>query len=138
MGQHSTNYLSSLIQVAPDCPLRQGQIPPQANPPSLAWLQYEKIANAPYQFTSDEVLFACYATKQGFKEQDLAAAKVTFFSQGQPCLRASPLVKRYGWGIHSDAQGRVALVDSASAAYQTLTADPQIRQLLGMRSQRAK
>ncbi|MGH3696072.1 MAG: DUF6157 family protein [Pseudonocardiaceae bacterium] len=32
-----------------------------------------------------------------------------FYSKSQACLRASDLGKRYGWGIHADGRGRLAL-----------------------------
>ncbi|WP_298711512.1 DUF6157 family protein [Micrococcus sp. 2A] len=38
-----------------------------------------------------------------------------FFAKSQACLRASPLGKRHGWGLHHDAEGRVALVPLGSA-----------------------
>jgi hypothetical protein len=40
------------------------------------------------------------------------------FSKPQACLRASPLPKSHGWGVHFDAKGRVAIhaVDSPEYA----------------------
>ena len=55
----------------------------------------------------------------------------------EPSLRSSPLGKRYGWGIHHDADGRIALVPLGSDEYRALAADPHVTQLTAMRSARA-
>ncbi|MEI7025361.1 DUF6157 family protein [Paenibacillus sp. y28] len=33
-----------------------------------------------------------------------------FFSKPKACLRTSPLVKKYGWGLGFDAAGKIALL----------------------------
>ncbi len=93
-------------------------------------LQYDLLADAPYRYTSDDVVYLSQGERRGIDRE-------TFFAKGQPCLRASPLVKRYGWGVHHDAQGRVALVPVESAEYAALRADPALQQREGMRSSRA-
>jgi hypothetical protein len=60
-----------------------------------------------------------------------------FFSKGQACLRSSPLSKRYGWGTHHDAEGRVALYPVGSAEYERLRTDESLEHLTAMRSKRA-
>ena len=51
-----------------------------------------------------------------------AAAGAEFFATGRPCLRAGDLGRRYGWGLHADAHGRVALVPLGSDEYARLAA----------------
>jgi len=34
---------------------------------------------------------------------------VALLSKPHPCLRASMLPKRYGWGVHYDGNGRITL-----------------------------
>jgi hypothetical protein len=111
---HTTNCFNTFIRVAEDCPARTGEEPPlRAGSRTLAGLQYRMIAQAPYKYTSDDVVFATSApgrqldAKATRKQRDLARSE--FFSRGQACLRASGLGKRFGWGIHADAEGRVAL-----------------------------
>jgi len=65
------------------------------------------------------------------------AERERFFSKGQPCFRASPLTKRYGWGVHSDAEGKVALVGCSSAEYLEFIADDSVVKKKAMRSKRA-
>ena len=135
---HTTNYFNTLIEVADDCPVSETAAPPAREAkPTVASLQYELISTAPHRYTSDDVIFTVHADRAGIPEPDRAAERERFFAKGQPCLRSSPLAKRYGWGIHSDAEGRVALVAMGSAEYQRLAADPGTSHLKAMRSKRA-
>lgn len=67
-----------------------------------------------------------------------AAAREAFFAKWRPCVRSSPLGKRYGWSIHSGEQERVALVPLGSAEYQRPAADPALKHTRAMRLRRAK
>jgi hypothetical protein len=134
----TTNYANVFIQVADDCPIAGPEEPPVSGKgPTVAALQYELIAAHPYELTSDDVLFEVHAIRQQIPESDKAEARAAFFAKDQACLRSSPLGKRYGWGTHHDAEGRLALVPLGSAEYATLAADDSIKQLKAMRSKRA-
>lgn len=134
---HTTDYHDTFIAVAEDCPVVAAQEPPTAERPTIARTQWELIADAPYTLTSDDVVFTTHARRAGIPAEELEAARAAFFSQGQPCLRSSPLAKRYGWGIHSDAQGRVALVPLGAPEYERFLADPALAHTRAMRSRRA-
>ncbi|WP_243229719.1 DUF6157 family protein [Microbacterium sp. CIAB417] len=136
MATHTTNYRATFIEVAEDCPTDHATEPPAGDPPTIAALQYRLIAEEPYAHTSDDVVFAVHALRRGMDPDD-SAAREEFFSKGQPCLRSSPLGKRYGWGILSDEQGRVALVARESQTYAALAADPALGHTRAMRSRRA-
>lgn len=127
---HTTNNHDTFTAVAPDCPVTTAEVPPERATPSVARIQYEMLAGHPYEHTSDDVVFASNGARRGIDRD-------TFFSKGQPCLRASPLVKRYGWGVHHDAEGRVALVPVESAEYEAFRNDESLQQAAGMRSSRA-
>ena len=90
----------------------------------------------PYQYTSDDVLFGVFAIRKNFTPTELDEQRVIYFSKGQPCFRASPLTKTYGWGIHSNAEGKVAMFAAESHEYQKLASDESIKQLKAMRSSR--
>lgn len=138
MKQHTTNYNNTFIEVAEDCPALQGTIPPQKGDTlSVANIQYQMIAGHPYKYTSDEVIFQGYALKNDIAASEQETACTQFFSKGQACLRASPLAKRYGFGIHHDAEGKVALYGRESEAYQRFCADKDIKKVKAMRSKRA-
>ena len=135
---HSTNYYNTLIEVAEDCPTGQAEIPPlKGNKKSVANIQFEMLHGHPYEYTSDDVLFAVFAARKEIPEEDLAEQRAIFFSKGQPCFRASPLTKRYGWGVHSNEAGKIALFGMETEVYQKLVADDAIVKKKAMRSKRA-
>jgi hypothetical protein len=133
----STNYFNTLIEVAEDCPNTHSEVPPVKGSKSVATLQYEMVNGRPYQYTSDDVLFAVYATRNGIPEAEWPAQRELFFAKGQPCFRASPLTKRYGWGVHSNDEGKIALFGMESEAYQDMVANQAIEKTKAMRSSRA-
>ena len=136
MKQHTTNYTNTLIEVAEDCPVSQAQIPAEKKEKTLANLQYEKLIKNPYQYSSDDIIFECYAIKNDIPESERQYEREKFFSKGQPCLRCSPLAKRYGFGFHHNAEGKVALVPMESKEYQTLLNDTSISKTKAMRSKK--
>lgn len=135
----STNYFNAFIEVAEDCPATTGEMPPhKGEKKTLANLQFDLLYEHPYQYTSDEILFTVFATRKGFSKQELDEQRAIFFSKGQPCFRASPLTKRYGWGIHSDENGKVAIYGMETKTYQGFVQDDSMEKTKAMRSKRAK
>jgi Family of unknown function (DUF6157) len=134
------NYYSTFIGVADDCGAGVGVEPPVKAKPTAARLQFEMVMESPYEFTSEDVIFAASGAGQAVADlsvKERSDAQAAFFAKPQACLRASPLPKQYGWGVHSDEHGRVALVAVGSAEYQAFTNDPNIKQLKALRSKRA-
>ncbi|TDF97956.1 DUF6157 family protein [Paenibacillus piri] len=132
------NYYGTFIEVAEDCPVRVAELPKaKGDAKTIPLLEYEMIANHPYQYTQEDVLFGVFAQRNKIMEAQRQAAREKFFSKGQPCLRASSLCKRYGWGIHHDAQGKVALYAVESDEYKKFMNDASIKHLKAMRSSRA-
>ena len=136
MKQHTTNYINTLIQTAEDCPVSQAQIPPEKKEKTLANLQYEQISKNPYQYSSDDIIFECYAFKNDISESEKQDKRNIFFSKGQACLRSSPLAKRYGFGIHHNKEGKVAIYPVESEEYQKLSNNPSVTKTKAMRSKR--
>ena len=133
---HSTNYYDTFIEVADDCPITTAEIPPEKSIKTAANLQFEMVKNHPYQYTSDEVFFQVFVLKKNIDDDQLATEKENFFSKGQPCFRSSPLPKRYGWGVHSNTEGKVALYAIESEEYKKLSKDKTLEHLKAMRSKR--
>lgn len=135
----STNYFDTFIEVADDCPATAAEVPASTagSATTVAAMQYEMIAANPYVFTQDDVLFEVFAERRGIPPEERPAAREAFFSVGQACLRASALGKRYGWGIHSDSEGRVALVPLGGEDYEQLRNSGAVTHLKAMRSKRA-
>ncbi|WP_210481266.1 DUF6157 family protein [Naasia sp. SYSU D00948] len=133
----TTNYVDTFIEVAEDCPVTEAEVPPtKGGTKTVAALQHELIAGHPYVFTSDDVIFEVYAERAGIPPEERPAERERFFSKGQPCLRSSPLGKRYGWGTHHDAEGRVAAYPLGSDEYRRLQSDPSLAHTRAMRSRR--
>ena len=130
---HSINYRSTFIEVSPDTRATAGMIPPK--PGTIAALQYEMLCAAPYTLTSDDLLTRITAVRTGRTDEE-SAVRAELFCKGQACLRTSPLVKTYGWGVHHDDQARVALVSFGSPEYERLLADENVRKIKGLKSRR--
>ena len=130
MKRHTTNYADAFIEVAEDCPARAAEAPPPKEPKSAARLAYEMLIGNPYRYTSDDVLYAAHGEPKGVSRE-------AFFSKGQPCFRASALAKRYGWGVHSDREGRIALYAMESEDYRRLASQQGVRHLRAMRQGKA-
>ena len=137
MKVHTTNYSNTFITVSDDCPVGNGTVPPQKGDSlSIANRQFDMISKNPYKYTSDEVLFRIFADKNDITQSEYEAAKAQFFSKGQACLRASPLGKRYGWGIHFNHEGKMALYGSESEEYKRYLEDKSLNIVKAMRSSR--
>ncbi|OSZ79684.1 hypothetical protein CAP35_15260 [Chitinophagaceae bacterium IBVUCB1] len=135
---HTTNYFNSFIAIAEDCPVTTAEVPPvKGDNKTVANLQFEMIADNPYKYTSDDVIFKVHALRNGIGAAAQKAERKKLFSKGQPCLRSSPLTKRYGWGVHSDAEGRVAIYAVDSKEYKKLSADKKLAHTKAMRSKKA-
>ena len=126
---HSTNYQNTLITVSGDCPVALATPPTKQG--TIAERQFGMLSAAPYSMTSDRLLVAVENDRKGAVTAD------AFFAKPRACLRTSPLVKKYGYGLHHDSDGRVALVPMESAEYARLMADPSVIKVSGMRSARA-
>lgn len=136
MGK-STNYYNTFIEVAEDCLLTKAEIPiERGNKETVATIQFYKIKENPYLYSSDDIVFDIYVNKNALKSADLEKEKALFFSKGQPCLRCSPLPKRYGWGIHYNTEGKIAIYAIESDEYSKLKADAGLKHLKAMRSSR--
>lgn len=94
----------------------------------------EMIAEYPYKYTSDDIFFQVYADRNDLTKAEYEQAREQFFSKGQPCFRASPLTKIYGFGIQSDINGKVALYGMETGEYQKFLADTTVKKVKAMKS----
>lgn len=108
-------------------------------------MQYELLSAHPYRFTQDDVLFETWFRRRPgvvpmpgeLAEDERAVLREEFFARPQACLRASPLPKKYGFGLHFDADGRAALCPVESEEYARLSARPAgVKVVEAMRSAR--
>jgi len=135
---HTTNYINTFIEIADDSPTSIAQIPPQKGEnKTAANIQFEMIIDHPYKYTSDDVLFNVFAIKNNIHKSDLKEEREKFFSKGQPCMRASALTKRYGWGVHANEEGKIALYGADSEEYKKFVKDKNLQHVKAMRSKKA-
>lgn len=137
MKQHSTNYFDTFIEVTEDTKVSIGTKPPsKGDKKTVAEMQYDLIAGNPYKFTSDDVFFRIFAERNNLSEEDYKPAREQFFSKGQPCFRASPLTKSYGFGVHSNSEGKIALYGMETEEYRQFVSDAKIKKVKAMKSKR--
>jgi hypothetical protein len=135
MKIHSTNYKDTFIEVADDCPSTFGEIPPtKGDTKTVANILFEIVSKNPYKFTSDDVFFQVYAERNDLTPGEFEEARERFFSKGQPCFRASPLTKRYGWGVHSDQEGKVAIFGCETEEYKRFSKNQTLKVIKAMKS----
>lgn len=131
----STNYLSTFITASPDSKAVHGMAPSKVG--SIASLQHALLLERPYVFTSDELMFEVHTHRNEVTENDQEHQRALFFARSHACLRASPLVKQFGWGLHHDKAGKVAAYGVETCAYRELTERIDLKIVSGMRTRRA-
>ena len=135
------NYYNTFIAVAPDTSVKVGTIPVErTGKKTIAILEYELVSAQPYTYTQEEVQFAVHVQRKAVPSAELGVKRVDlwteFFSKPMACMRASPLPKSYGWGLHFNEEGKVALVAVESPEYERLSSSGAIEQTRALRSRR--
>jgi hypothetical protein len=104
-------YYDTLIEVADDCSATEGQVPQaRGGKKTKAVVEYELLVKHPYTYTEEDIAFEVYAVLHEISKDSWPREREKFLSKGHPHLRVSALAKRYGWGIHNNAEGKVALI----------------------------
>ncbi|MGN7397286.1 DUF6157 family protein [Peribacillus frigoritolerans] len=131
------SYKNTLITISEDSKVSSAKVPVIKNEkPTIAYIEHDLINNNPYKFTQEDVQFKTYLIKNQMEAENTAELREQFFSKSKACFRASPLVKNYGWGIHYNNQGKIAIYDVNSEMYNQLLKQDDITKLKGMRSKR--
>ncbi|MTH53353.1 hypothetical protein GKZ89_07985 [Bacillus mangrovi] len=129
-------YQNTLITASDDSGKTSAAVPAaRGGKPTAASIEYELIVNNPYRYTQEDVQFQSHLAR--YPEQ-AGLSRDEFFSNPKACFRASPLVKKFGWGIHYDQQGKIALIELQSPQYAQLLNDESVTVLKGIRSSRKK
>ena len=114
----SVDYTSTFLTVAPDTSAVAGVEPVGS---TVAASTFSLVASSPYSLRSSDVIFRVWASRHGVSP-DSPADWAAFYATPHACLRSSDLGKRYGWGIHADADGRLAVYAVGSSEYAALAA----------------
>lgn len=104
-----------LIQIAEDSPVNNSIIPEMGKgKKTIVFIQYDELLKNPYQYTEDEFHRQVHCVRR--EKNELQIDKYD--------LRRSRLCKEYGWGIHIDGSGRIALVGCETDKYRDLERAP--------------
>ena len=132
------NYYDTLIEIAADCPVTTGQVPlAKGGKKTKGVVEYELLVKHPYTYTGEDIAFEVYAVLHDIPKSSRPKERERFLSKGHPHLRVSALAKRYGWGIHNNAEGKIALIAVESPEYKRLMKDPRTTKVKAFRSPRA-
>lgn len=82
------------------------------------------------------MLFRVFADRNNLDTKMYQQEREKFFSKGQACFRASPLTKRYGFGVHSDDEGKIALYGIETKEYAKFVKDKTVKKVRAMRSKK--
>lgn len=132
-------YTDTLITLAPDCPIDESELPIAKKKKPAHLHEYELLTAKPYTYNHKEFVFEIYLLKKdlaGLSDDERQAVWDTLHSKGQPCMRASALCKRYGFGAHYNSEGKIAIYPVESEKYQELLADSAVEKRPAMRSKR--
>lgn len=131
-------YANTFVLVSEDCPVAAGMAPPPVPGRRIrAEIELKPLRSAPYRLDHDELNFEVHR-QQKQQAGEPALSRTEFLARGHPCMRASALVKRYGWGAHYDAEGRIAVHGAESREYAALSRPAEGHRIIrGMRARKA-
>ncbi|MEH7237193.1 DUF6157 family protein [Bacillus sp. JJ1562] len=130
------SYKNTFIVISEDSSVSSAIVPaPKKGKITIASIEYDLISNHPYEYTQEDVQLKTYLMKNQI-DRETEELREEFFSKPKACFRVSPLVKKYGWGIHYDEEGKIALYDVSSLDYERLSKTEDIKVLKGMRTSR--
>ncbi|WP_068775841.1 DUF6157 family protein [Paenibacillus sp. FJAT-26967] len=145
MKNRNFNYYQTFITVAPDSTALESITPPsRKDGKTKALIEYELLIHHPYTFTQEDLVYEVHIRHKEIPEEILqiigTEIRYELFQKSHACLRASMLAKKYGWGIHFDDAGKIAIYPVESSEYQRFLANESghVKVLAAMRSSRAK
>jgi hypothetical protein len=145
MKNKDFNYYQTFIPVASDCPATEGLVPPaKKEGATKPRIEYDLLTSSPYTYTQEDLLYEVYVRHKAIPEEELNARgtqiRDELFQKPHPCLRASMLPKKYGWGIHFDEAGRIAIYGVDSPEYRRFAqnGDNKVKLVPAMRNSRAR
>ena len=135
-------YTDTFIEVAPDSQTTCAIVPDGTGAKTIHRLQYELLTDQPYTLSNEELIFEVHVRRLGLSQPEVAARRRelwdALFSKPHPCMRASALTKKYGWGVHYDSHSKMALYASDSSEYKGFVEDgvDGPKRIFAMRSKR--
>lgn len=133
------SYTNTFITIAPDCPATAGIVPAAGrNGKTKALIEYELLTEHPYTYTGDDLVFEVHIRHKGITAETLAEKgaqiREALLRKPHPCMRASMLPKKFGWGVHYNEEGKIAIYGAETAEYRLLAGRDDIKRLAAMRN----
>lgn len=121
------SYQNAFIQIATDCPVSSGVVPvAKGDSKPMHLIQYELLTQNPYKYTHEDLIYEVHIRHKAFSQEDIEShgdlIRAELFQKKHPCLRASMLPKRYGWGVHYNEEGKIAIYGKQTPEYQRFSA----------------
>jgi hypothetical protein len=135
------SYSQTFITIAPDCPVDKAEIPlPKKDFVPSHLIQYQLLTQNPYQFNHEDLIFEVFVRQKEIPQHllDTEGQKIReeLFCRRHPCLRASALTKRYGFGAHYNDEGKIALYPVESEDYKAFLDNETVKKIPAMRTKR--
>ncbi|MGL1933133.1 MAG: DUF6157 family protein [Desulfotalea sp.] len=106
--------MEKLITISADSPTDKAIIP--ENDGKLAFLKYSVLIGNPYKYTPLDYFREVHHIKR-----EKPHLKIESYS-----IKRTELVKKFGWGIHVNDAGQIALVACDSKQYEKIFNDPSV------------
>jgi hypothetical protein len=114
-----------LMRVAENCPVRKGTEPPDdRKSKTISRIKFEVLSENPYKFTEYEFFFHVH----------YVIRKKTNLKIQSYILQRVALARKWGWGIHRDGNGKLALVGCETDKYRQLADDPSVKKTKAWRA----
>lgn len=98
-----------LILISPDSKSDVAVVPKEGN--SIARIAYEILIENPYKYTEAEYHHELHVVRRNKPDLKISSYNV----------KRSPLLKKFGWGVHKNAEGKMALIPANSEEYRELS-----------------
>lgn len=136
-------YIDTFIKVSDDCPVVESEIPVlKTEKKPMHLIQYELLKNNPYKYGHEDLIYEVFVRQKEISKEairtDSEKIKKELFSKGHPCLRASALIKRYGFGAHYNEKGKIAIYPMESKDYHSFVNNKSLKILNGMKTKKMR
>ncbi|BCU76201.1 DUF6157 family protein [Luteolibacter sp. LG18] len=132
------SYTNTFVRIAADCPESHAIEPPaRGKTVPVHTIQLGLLRDAPYHYTHEALVVESELRRDPEEKETRAEIVKRVRSKPIPCLRCSSLAKRYGWGFHFDAEGKIAVVPAGSPEYLALEKRQDLQQVPAMRNKKA-
>lgn len=103
---------------------------------SIAGLEYALLIGDPYHYTGNDLILNVHRRHKNVADAELGVFRSFLFAKSQPCMRLSMLTKRWGWGVHYDELGRIAIYGAETQEYHDLSMRSGLRVMAARPSRR--